>query len=202
MGDVTALDRVLDQAGGFFMGDSPIHRAASAIAGHLEALGIDYAVAGALCLAAHGVVRTTEDVDILVTQQGLERFKQTWLGRGYVNLRPGGKAVRDAENGVKIDFLVAGDFPGDGKPKPVVFPDPKAVSVPSGSFRILPLARLIELKLASGMTAPHRLQDLADVLRLVQSAELARDFAGQLHPYVRDKYDEIWLAAQHDTDDY
>ena len=85
------------------------------------------------------------------------------------------------------------------------------VSQPGGSlvFSCHPRKRLLhnyrdttELKLASGMTAPHRLQDLADVLRLVQSAELARDFAGQLHPYVRDKYDEIWLAAQHDTDDY
>lgn len=67
MGDVAALDSVLDQVGGFFMGDSPIHRAAAAIAARLDELGIDYAVAGALCLAAHGVVRATEDVDILVT---------------------------------------------------------------------------------------------------------------------------------------
>src|SRR5204863_7794125 len=122
-----------------------------------------YAIAGALCLGAHGVVRATEDVDILITREGLERFKAEWLGRGYINLRAGGKAVRDSVNGVKIDFLVAGDFPGDGRPKPVAFPEPSGRAVSPGDPVVLSLPQLVELKLASGMTAPHRLQDLADV---------------------------------------
>jgi hypothetical protein len=196
------LDSVLDRLGAFFMGDSPLHRAAAALAGHLDDLGIDHAIAGALCLGAHGVVRATEDVDVLVSREGLARFKQEWLGRGYVELRPGGRAVRDTIHDVKIDFLLAGDFPGDGKPKPVSFPEPKQASIVSGSFRVLSLPRLVELKLASGMTAPHRLQDLADVLRLVESAGLPRELATELDPYVREKYDELWLAAQHPRDDY
>lgn len=184
------------------MGDSPVHRAATAVARHLEELGVDYAIAGALCLGAHGVVRATEDVDVLLSREGLDRFKHAWLGRGYVDLRPGGKAVRDTINQVKIDFLLVGDFPGDGKPKPVSFPEPDEASVVSGSFRILSLPRFIELKLASGMTAPHRLQDLADVLRLIEVRGLSRDLAGQIDPYVRAKYDELWLAAQHPSEDY
>jgi hypothetical protein len=47
------------------------------------------------------------------------------------------------------------------------------------------------------MTAPHRLQDLADVLRLIESVPLGRELADELDPYVRAKYDELWLAAQH-----
>lgn len=133
------------------MDSSPVQKAAADLARRLDDLGIKYAIAGALCLAAHGVVRATEDVDVLVTRDALDRFKQSWLGRGYVNLRPGGKAVRDTVHGVKIDFLITGDFPGDGKPKPVAFPDPATVAEDAGRFRVLPLTRFIELKLASGI---------------------------------------------------
>jgi hypothetical protein len=87
---------------------------------------------------------------------------------------------------VKIDFLLTGDFPGDGKPKPVAFPDPREAAVVGEKYRIVSLPRLVEMKLASGMTAPHRLQDLADVLRLIRAADLPRDFAARIDPYVRE----------------
>jgi hypothetical protein len=77
-------------------------------------------------------------------------------------VRPGSKAVRDTINNVKIDFLLTGDYPGDGKPKPVAFPDPSAAAIEGEKYRVVSLPRLVELKLAYGMTAPHRLQDLAD----------------------------------------
>jgi hypothetical protein len=196
------LEAALQSLGAYFVNESPLQRAAHEIARHLDELGIDYAIAGALSLAAHGLVRGTEDVDVLVSREGLERFKEAWLGRGYVNLRAGGKAVRDTHREVKIDFLIEGDYPGDGAPKPVRFPDPKEASVNAGDLRVLSLPRLIELKLASGMTAPHRLQDLADVQRLVAIRKLPRDFADELDPYVRSKFDELWVSAQHEPEDY
>ena len=196
------FEAALERIGAYFMASSPLQNAAAEISRRLTDLGIDYAIAGALCLAAHGVVRATEDVDVLIAREGLARFKERWLGRGYVDVRPGGKAVRDTENAIKIDFLIEGDYPGDGKPKPVRFPSPAAVSEEAGRFRVVNLPRFIELKLASGMTAPHRLQDLADVLRLISTAPLARDLGQSLDPYVRPKYDELWLAAQHPEEDY
>lgn len=195
-------DDYLGRVGAFFVGESPVQKAALAIARRLEEAGIPYAIAGALCLGAHGVVRATEDVNVLLTRQGLERFKAEWLGRGYTNLRAGGKAVRDTTHGVKIDFLLAGDFPGDGLPKPVAFPDPSTVAEVVGSLQVVTLPRFLELKLASGMTAPHRLQDLADVLRLAERRKLPRELGAQLDPSVRAKFDELWLAAQHPEDDY
>jgi hypothetical protein len=188
--------------GAYFVDSSPLQTAAGEIARRLTDLGIDYAIAGALCLAAHGVVRATEDVVVLITREGLTRFKEAWLGRGYVDLRPGGKAVRDTVNGVKIDFLIAGDFPGDGKPKPISFPDPVSAAEDAGRFRVVSLPRFVELKLASGMTTPHRLQDLADVLRLITVAPLPRSLSDSLHPYVRTKYEELWQDAQHPEEDY
>lgn len=193
---------MLESVGQFHMGTSPLHAAASQIARYFDDAGIEYAIAGALCLGAHGVVRATEDVDILITRDGLARFKEAWLGRGYVELRPGGKAIRDSVNGVKIDFLITGDFPGDGKPKAVSFPDPATVSVASGALRVVALPRFMELKLASGMTAPHRLQDLADALRLIETRGLPRELANDLDASVRDKYLELWETAQHPADEY
>jgi hypothetical protein len=67
---------------------------------------------------------------------------------------------------------------------------------------VVSLPCLVEMKLASGMTAPHRLHDLADVLRLIRAAGIPRDFGDQLDPYVREKFLELWLAAQHPDDDY
>jgi hypothetical protein len=195
------VDAVLDFLGSYFMKKSPVHRAAEDIARRLEEAGIDYAIAGALSLGVHGFVRATEDVDILVTSDGLEKFKERWLGRGYVNLRAGGKPVRDTVHNVRIDFLIVGDFPGDGKPKPVAMPEPAKASVAGEKYRVLSLPALVELKLASGMTAPHRMQDLTDVMRLIRVARIPREFVEQLDLYVRDKFVELWGLAQHPDDD-
>jgi hypothetical protein len=195
-------DALLEEAEAYFMGEGGVHNAAAAIAERLAEAGIDYAIAGGIALGEHGFKRLTVDVDVLIRREDLARFKAEWLGRGYVDVRPGGRAVRDTINNVKIDFLLSGDFPGDGKPKPVAFPDPREAAVAGGRYRVLSLARLVEMKLASGMTAPHRLQDLADVLRLIRAGDLPRDFASRIDPYVREKFDELWLAARHPDDDY
>jgi hypothetical protein len=58
------------------------------------------------------------------------------------------------------------------------------------------MPRFIELKLASGMVAPHRGKDLVDVQELIRSASLAREVVEELHPWVREKFLEIWQLAQ------
>lgn len=52
------------------------------------------------------------------------------------------------------------------------------------------------VKLASGMTAPHRLKDLADVIEVIRALKLPAGFGEDLHPYVRGKFEELWQAAQ------
>lgn len=180
----------------FFMGDADVQRALHAIAQLLNEDGIPYAVIGAMALNEYGYRRVTVDVDILLTRDGLDAFKAKHLGLGYVEKFPGSKGLRDTRNGVTIDVVLAGDYPGDGRPKPVSFPDPAVSAVRGEHLALLPLPRLVELKLASGMTAPHRLKDLADVLELVRLLALSADFAEQLDPFVREKYGELWRAAQ------
>jgi hypothetical protein len=58
------------------------------------------------------------------------------------------------------------------------------------------LVTLLELTIASGMTAAHRLQDLADAIQVIRVNSLPRNHSGQLNPFVRAKCDELWQAAQ------
>lgn len=178
------------------MGDADVQRALVKIVAELEAAQIPYAIAGAMALNRYGYRRVTTDVDLLLTKAGLETLKERILGRGYLEKFPGSKGMRDTEHNVGIDILIAGDFPGDGKPKPVSFPDPAAVAVADGSARYLPLPKLIELKLASGLSAAHRVKDIADVVELIRAVKLPRELGAGLDASVRGKYDELWLAVQ------
>ncbi|MBA3356548.1 MAG: hypothetical protein H0U18_11575 [Pyrinomonadaceae bacterium] len=61
--------------------------------------------------------------------------------------------------------------------------------------------KLIDLKLASGMSAPHRLKDLADVQELIKIRQLQPEFAEQLDPYVRGKFFELYDTIKQNPKD-
>lgn len=178
------------------MGEAGVHKALEKLVRTLDAEGIPYAIIGAMALNEFGYQRTTVDVDVLLTAEGLAALKARHLGRGYVEKFQGSRGLRDPEHGVDIDVVLAGTYPGDGQPKPVAFPDPATAAARGMRIALLPLPMLIELKLASGMTAPHRLKDLADVLELIRTLTLSADLATELNQYVREKYLELWHAAQ------
>jgi hypothetical protein len=70
------------------------------------------------------------------------------------------------------------------------------VGVERDGIRWLSLPALVELKLASGMTAPGRLKDLADVQELIRLLSLPANFAEHLQRFVREKYGELWQTVQ------
>jgi hypothetical protein len=174
---------------------SAVFQALHKISRRLEELGIPYSVVGGMALFKHGLRRFTEDVAILVTREGLRAIHDKLEGLGYLPPHPRSKHLRDTELGVRIEFLTTGDYPGDGQAKPVAFPEPGSVSFEADGIRYIKLPNLVELKLASGMTSPGRLKDLADVLELIKTLGLSADFADQLNPFVRQRYAELWQAA-------
>lgn len=191
-----SVDSLLKRVDEFFMAKSQVHKTMRALARRLSQERIDYALAGGMALLLHGYRRETVDVDVLLSKEGREVFSQNLVGRGYAPLFSGArKGFRDTETGVTIDILTEGEFPGDGKPKPISFPNPSSASIEIDGIRIVTLEKLIELKLASGMTAPDRLRDLADVQELIKIRPLSSDFVERLDPYVRDKYLELWNAV-------
>ena len=181
----------------FFMEKSPIHEAMRRLTKTLREMEIPFAIAGAMAANAHGHKRTTADVDILIRREDLQRFKSQHIGLGWVDKFEGSKNFRDTINNVSIDALIAGEFPGDGRPKPVAFPLPESVVVYlDEGIPYISLPTLLELKTACGMTTTHRPRDLDDVIQLIRANHLALEYADQLNPYVQDKYRELWHAAQ------
>src|SRR3954463_16412063 len=104
------LDRdsrwALSQGSLFFEGKGAVQEALSKIARRLDDLGVPYCVAGGMALFQHGYRRFTEDVDILVTREGLREIHSGLDGLGYLPPFPRSKNLRDTENGVRIEFLI------------------------------------------------------------------------------------------------
>ncbi len=169
-----------------------VHKALRKITKRLQELGIPHAVVGGMAMFFHGYRRFTDDVDLLVTPEGLAELHRQLEGLGYLPPFQGSKQLRDTENGVKIEFLVTGEYPGDGKPKPVAFPKPEESSIEIQGIQFLQLPKIIELKLASGMTNPGRRKDLADVQELIRELKLPLDLSTQLNPFVQTTYNHIW----------
>lgn len=192
-------DLLLREASAFFAGSGTLHQSLHRLLERLAAEGIDYALLGGLALGEHGYPRLTQDIDLLLSRAGLARFQERLVGRGYRPIFEGAqKTFRDSETGVRIEIITAGEYPGDGRPKSVVFPDPAepGVAVDIEGLRVIALEKLIELKLASGQSAPHRRRDLADVQDLIRARDLPADLAERLDASVRDLYRQLWAEAQ------
>lgn len=182
----------MSEASNFFDERGAVQQALKRITTRLNELGIDYAVVGGMALFKYGFRRFTEDVDLLVTKEGLREIHQKLDGFGYVPPFEQSKNLRDTEFGVKIEFLLSGGFPGDGKPKAVSFPNPKDVAVEQDGIRYVNLPTLVELKIASGISSSDRLKDLSDVVELIKELNLPKNFSDSLNPYVREKFFELW----------
>ena len=188
--------QVLREGDALFSQQGDVYEALRRLAKRLEDEGISYALIGGMALISHGYRRYTEDVDILLTGEGLAAFREKCVGRGYVPAFAGAqKTFRDTASNVRIEIITTGEYPGDGKPKPVAFPDPSLASIERDGIRIIQLERLLELKLASGLSAPHRLRDLADVQDLIVALSLPLDLADQLDASVRDEYRRLWRTS-------
>lgn len=181
----------------FFMQQGKVYETLQRLAQKLPNAGIDYALIGGMALAIHGYVRLTQDVDLLMNEAGLAQFQKMLVGRGYIAAFPGAqKMFLDTITGVKVEIITTGEFPGDGKPKPVQFPDPTAISIELDGMKVTRLETLIELKLASGLTAPDRLKDLADVQELIRMLNLPEQLGLQIDSSVRDEYVRLWQTVQ------
>ncbi|MCA1629861.1 MAG: nucleotidyltransferase [Acidobacteria bacterium] len=181
----------------YFMGEGKLHGALGELCSDLDRRGIDYMVIGAVALMAYGYPRFTEDIDLVMTAEGLDTFHRELVGLGDTPAFPGArKRLRATKSNVPVEIIVAGEYPGDGKPKPISFPVPAEASVEIDGVRVVALEKLVELKLASGMTAPDRLKDLADVQELIKARALDASFADRLHPYVRERFLGLLRAVE------
>jgi hypothetical protein len=189
------MDR-LQEIGMFFQKRSPQHQTMRRLARRLKKAGIPYAVMGAMAVNAHGAERTTKDVDILLTADGLERFRREFVGKENEQFEGRPRRFVERQSGVTVDCLVTGRFPGTGKPGPLAFPDPTEASQEIEKIRVLTLPQLIQLKLAA-----RRYYDFGDVVFLIRIHNLDVEFLKQLHASVHKDFNEC-LEEKKREDEY
>jgi hypothetical protein len=190
------LDRRLKEIHMFFQKRDPVHRALRRLAKRLEQAGIPYAVMGAMAVNLHGARRTTDDMDVLLTPEGLERFREELLGKFYVQVPGRSRRFVERRSRVGLDILVTGHYPGRGGPAPFAFPDPTEASQEIEETRVVTLPQLIQLKLAA-----RRYYDFGDVAFLIRVKNLDESFLPQLHPSVHKDFIEC-LEEKRREDEY
>jgi hypothetical protein len=180
----------------FFEKRSPQHKTMRRLARRLKKARIPYAIMGGMAVNAHGAERTTRDVDVLLTPEGLDRFRAKFVGKDYEQVEGRPRRFKEIESGVTVDCLVTGRYPGSGEPGPVAFPDPAAVSQEIDKIQVLTLPQLVQLKLAA-----RRYYDFGDVVFLIRAKNLDESFLSQLHPSVHQDFIEC-LEEKRREDDY
>src|SRR5262245_40281262 len=91
-----------------FMGKSLLNNALRKVAADLDECGIDYSVIEAIALNLHGYRRFTEDIDLLLTKDGLRKFQEQLIGLGYRPAFEGAtKKFRTTEENVTIEIVTA-----------------------------------------------------------------------------------------------
>lgn len=169
----------------FFQGRDPVHKTMRRLVKRLEKAGIPYAVVGGMAVYAHRYRRTTDDVDVLLTPEGLAEFRRLFVPNDYDAWPKRNRRFTDRTSKVRVDCLVTGHFPGSGKPGPIVYPNPEQVQAVIEKVQVVNLATLVELKLAA-----RRYQDFADVVNLIRFNELDESFADRLNPSIKRDYIE------------
>ena len=186
----------LKEIGMFFEKRSPQHKTMRRLARRLQKARIPYAIMGAMAVNAHGAERTTRDVDVLLTAEGLQRFREQYVGPDYEPVEGRARRFVERQSGVTVDCLVSGRYPGSGQPGPIAFPDPTAASEEIDKIRVLTLPQLIQLKLAA-----RRFSDFGDVVFLIRTHNLDESFLPQLHPSVHQDFIEC-LEEKRREDEY
>ncbi len=180
----------------FFAGKDEVHKSLRRIVNRLKRAGIPYAVMGGMAVNAHKYVRTTGDVDLLLTPDGLAEFQRRYVTKNYRRVEGRPRRFVDRINNVGIDFLLTGRYPGSGVVGPIRFPDPERVGEPIDKATVVNLPTLVELKLAA-----RRYRDFGDVVELIRFNDLDESFADRLHPSVRGDYIEC-LEEKRRNDEY
>ena len=180
----------------FFQKRDKVHQSMYRLVKRLEKAKIPYALMGGMAVNAHLHERTTKDVDILLTEEGLEAFRKLFVPKHYATVPKRPRRFVDRVNHVSLDILVTGKYPGNGLPGPIVFPDPKDVGQRIRTITVVDLVTLIQLKLAA-----RRYQDFADVVNLIGVKKLDESFLKNLHPSVRPDFIEC-LEEKRREDEY
>ncbi len=172
-----------------FSQDGPVWGTLRRAHAALEEAGIPHAVVGGLAVFLHGHRRMTTDVDILVRREERTAVREALESAGLP--LQGGEFIGDED--VRMHLLFSGEPEGIDWAKAICFPDPsdeRSLAEIDG-FPTVVLIRLLEMKLACGLSNLRRPRDVDDALRLMELHHLDKRFAARLHPLLRKDFKRL-----------
>ncbi len=156
----------------------------------LSAGGVAYSVCGGVAVCLHGYQRNTTDVDLVIRAGDSDTVQQLLTDAGFA--WDAGQAEFRSADGIAIQFLIAGQKAGRGSEVFIADPIGELNVEQLEGLTVVRLSRLIEMKIASGMSNLRRThKDFADVVELVSIRNLDGTFARFLHKSLRPTFREL-----------
>lgn len=160
-----------------------VEESARRLAQRLEAEEIPYALGGDFALEAQHCPIWRGLVEFLTTHEGWAAIRERLVGHGYTYFEERRSPwLKEDGSGVAIEVVVVPELP---------------THLSEEGVRIVALPKLIELRLATALNVPSRLnRDLGDVQSLIDTYKLPRDLGEQIDSVVRGQYYEQWDLAE------
>lgn len=130
------------------------------------------ALIGGLALAAHQVIRATEDVDFLVDAEDADRLHDILVGLGYTCIHRSEDAANYVRGDEGLDLLYAH--------RPVarrLLANAESRDTAMGRLRVVGAAGLIAFKLQGYVNDATRVRDLDDIRALLRQNHATLDMA-------------------------
>ncbi|MCG3170246.1 MAG: hypothetical protein CALGDGBN_01785 [Pseudomonadales bacterium] len=127
-------------------------------------IGTRPALIGGLALAAHDVVRATQDVDFLVDADDADRLHDALLSLGYICIHRSEDAANYVRHDERLDFLYAH--------RPIarrLLAEADERDTPLGPVRVISVEGLIAFKLQAYVNDPRRTRDMDDIRALLRA---------------------------------
>lgn len=165
----------------------------------LSGAGIAYSVCGGVAVCLHGYQRNTTDLDLVICAGDSDGVRQLLTDAGFV-WDPDRVEFRTA-GGIAVQLLLAGQKAGKGSEVSIAEPIGDINVEQIEGLSVVRLSRLIEMKIACGMSNLRRThKDFADVVELISIRNLDGSFARFLHKSLRPTFRELVRHAM-TTDD-
>jgi len=149
---------------------SRLGRQIAEVTSALAAIDAPFALIGGLALAAHKVVRATQDVDLLVDADKADAIETRLLSLGYRCLHRSEDAGNYVRGHERLDLLYAR--------RPIarlLLSEANTLDTAFGSLRVIGAEGLIGFKLQALVNDPSRTQDLEDIRALLRANRASLD---------------------------
>lgn len=158
---------------------SRLGRQITEVSAALHGIGVRFALIGGLALAAHKVVRATQDVDLLTDAEMADQVEAELSRLGYRRLHRSADAANYARGDERIDFLYASRPIARG-----LLASAQEHKTGLGDISVVSAEGLIGFKLQALVIDPRRTQDLEDIRALLRANRATLDME-QVRSYFR-----------------